>query len=88
MWVGINRTARLTGKVNALRPLAGMLLWYGGNQGARIWMQRPPEDLCGGAKLDDLSQVHHHNAIAQQSHHVEIVRDKQITHAELASQFV
>ena len=36
------------------------------------------------AALDDLAEVHHQHAIAQQPHDVEVVADEQIAHAELA----
>ncbi len=49
-------------------------------------MARLGEDAHGGASLDDLTEVHHQNPIAQHPDHVEIVRDEQVTHVEPLSQ--
>ena len=41
------------------------------------------EHLGGRAGFDDLAEIHHQHAVAQQAHDVEVVADEQVAHAEL-----
>ena len=44
------------------------------------------EDLGRRSRFDDLAEIHDQHAVAQQAHHVEVVANEQVAHAELALQ--
>ena len=51
-------------------------------QVARVLRLRREQHPLGRPLLDDLPRLHDDHAVAQQPHHVEVVRDEQIAHAE------
>src|SRR2546430_4512662 len=53
---------------------------------ARIWMRRVDEHVARGALLDDLSGVHHSDAIARLRHDAEVVGDQEQSGSEVPSQ--
>ena len=52
----------------------------------RIGMARLVRDAAGEPHLHDLAQIHHRHLVADQFHHPEIMRDKEIREAELLLQ--
>src|SRR5262245_44671112 len=57
------------------------------HQRLRVWMQWAFEHLARRPELDDLAEVHHQHAIAQQAYDAQIVRHEEIADAELRLQF-
>jgi hypothetical protein len=53
-----------------------------GQQFLGILRLRIAKHLLGRAFLDDRAGLHHDHPVAEQPHHVEIVRDEEIAHAE------
>src|SRR5216683_706105 len=82
--IGIDRAARLAAQPQPAHALLRIGLRDGRDQRARIGVPGVGEDLGRGSFLDDLAEIHHQHAIAQQAHHVEIVAHEQVAHAELA----
>ena len=58
--------------------LVGLGLRDRRDQRARIGVPGIGEQLGGRAGFDDLAEIHHQHAIAQQAHDIEVVADKQV----------
>mgnify|MGYP003347752273 CR=1 FL=1 len=68
------------GPFGLARPVARERL----EEGSRIRMARPLEDLGGAPLLHDLPGIHHADAVADILDHAEIVRNEQVRDPELA----
>ena len=85
-WVRIDRAPGFAGETETIGPLD--VAGDGGNEGLGVGMQRMIEDLVSHADFDGLAQVHHHDTITEEPHHVEIVGHEQIGHTEMVSQLI
>lgn len=45
-------------------------------------MRRVAEHAFGRTGFDDLTQIHHHDAVAEQAHHVQVMADEKVAHAK------
>ena len=86
--IGVDRAAGFTGEINTLGARLLAVARNGGNERMGVGMQGIVEHRFGRSDFHHLAQIHDHDPIAQQPHHVEIVRDKEVGHAQLASQVV
>ena len=59
---------------------------HGGEQRLGVGVQRVGVDVVARRDLDDLAEVHHRDAVGDVPHDGEVVRDEQVSEAELALQ--
>jgi hypothetical protein len=82
----IDRVRRIAGNRSRLGAAVGIERRHRGKQRTRIWVAGVcPEDLRRRL-LDDLAEVaevHDHDAIAHEAHHIEVVRDEHVGQAEI-----
>ena len=71
-----DRRRDVVGHVRAVRPVIGIELGHGRKQAAGIGMLRGLEDLTPRANLDDLTQIHDGDAVANPLDHGHVVTDE------------
>ena len=79
--VGIDRAARLPPRRRHVRPDA-VQPRHRGDQALRIGVVRRVEHGLRRPGLHHTAQVHHYHPVAQQPHHVQVVADEHISHAQ------
>ena len=78
----IDRVRRIAGDRRLLGAMVGIERRHRGKQRARIGMARVLEQHLDRRRLDHLAEIHDDHAIADEAHHVEVVRDEHVSQAE------
>ena len=81
------RVRRLAVDEATLGPPAGGGAWHGVEQHPCEGVLRICDQLVGGRGLDDLSEVHHGDGVAEIAHDRDVVADEQHRHAERRPKF-
>src|SRR5579859_6899977 len=68
-------------RVTALVFEVGVGRWYGGHERAGVRVKRVVEQLVALRPLDDLPQIHHRDAAADETHDAQVVGDEEIRNA-------
>src|SRR5438046_429353 len=78
----------VTGQDDALALLLHLRIGdrHGGQQRLAVWVERVLVKVDAVGELDDLSQVHDRDAVADVAHHGEVVRDEQVRELEAVLQ--